>query len=48
MIEPQKVSVTSYRPKSPREAVSLEQWLNRDTVVPTFGRGAEFCDWLVG
>ena len=47
MREPQKVSVTSYRPKSPREAVSLEQWLNRDTVVPTFSRGAEFCDWLV-
>lgn len=47
MKEPQKVKVTSYRPKSPREAVSLEQWLNRDTVIPSFSRGAEFCDWLV-
>ena len=46
-IEPQKVKVTSYRAKHPREVVALEQWLNRDTPVPTFSQGKDFLDWLV-
>lgn len=47
MTEPRKIKVTSYRTKNPRDTVAIEQWLNRDTQVPTFSRGFEFCDWLI-
>ena len=47
MIEPRKAKITAYRPRTPRFAVNLDKWLNRDTEVPTFAVGCDFLDWLI-